>query len=55
MIYVTGLTDYLTERAGKDTLIAIYVLVSEHLPQALHRAGFQLSRSPTETTTKHQQ
>jgi len=55
MIYVTRLTDYLTERAWEDTLIATYVLVSERLPEALHTAGFQFSRSPAETTTKHQQ
>jgi hypothetical protein len=55
MIYVTGLTDYLTEQAWEDTLIAIYVLVSERLPQALHTAGFQISLSPAETTTRYQQ
>lgn len=41
-----GLTDYLTERSWEDILISTYVLVSERLPQALVKAGFQRSRGP---------
>jgi len=41
-----GLTDYITEQAWEDTLIATYVLVADRLEQAAQAAGFVRTRGP---------
>ncbi|MCX7707321.1 MAG: transposase [Anaerolineae bacterium] len=41
-----GLTDYLTEQSWEDTIIATFVFVDDHLPEAQRRIGFQRRRGP---------
>jgi len=41
-----GLTDFLTEQSWEDIIIATFVFVDDHLPEALRRANFHRRRGP---------
>jgi hypothetical protein len=43
---MNGLTDYLTEQLWEDTIIATYLIVSDHLSCAYQVSGFARTRGP---------
>jgi hypothetical protein len=41
-----GMTDFITEQSWEDTMIATYLVASDHLAQAAQAAGFTRERGP---------